>query len=200
MGQRLVITIENNKEKLCNIYYHWSAYTRAALEEVRDVINCIYDHNDETKEELLLRLIRFCEHNGGGISGISEEFEYIQKLYPNETFKQDNYSRNNGLIALSEQGMIDQQRWSEGDVYINLDEDNVDFCVYAGYENLDEYVENRAEWDDEFDINNLGDIPKLDCCLGYFDTDEIDDVIAELDSVQGSYVVQCGSEICELIE
>ena len=37
----------------------------------------------------------------------SEEFEYIQKLYPNESFVTDNYSRNEGLIALSEKGITD---------------------------------------------------------------------------------------------
>jgi hypothetical protein len=67
MGQRLVVTIEKGERKLCNIYYHWSAYTYSALLETKKIINCIYNHKDETTEELLLRLIHFCEENGGGI-------------------------------------------------------------------------------------------------------------------------------------
>lgn len=200
MGQRLVVTIETNEEKWCNIYYHWSAYTSSALEETRKIINCIYNGKHETKEELLLRLIRFCENNGGGIRGTAEEFEYIKGLYPNETFKTDNYSRNDGLIALSENGMTEMQGWSEGDVYINIDEDNVDFCVYSGYESLEEYLSEREEWDEDFDRSEFNDIPELDCCLGYFGTDEIDDVIAKLDSVGNHYVIKCRTEICELIE
>ena len=199
MGQRLVITIEKNAKAIAAIYYHWSAYTSCALDETKKIIDCIYDHKDETQAEMLLRLIKHLEKNGGGIGGASEEFDYIKSLYPNEQFKTENYSRNDGLIALSEDGIADLQAWSEGDVFINLDEDRVDFCVYSGYENLDEYIEQRKEWDDDFDENELEDIPKFDCNLGHFDVDEIDYVIAQLDSTN-CYVVQCGDEICELTE
>ena len=128
MGQRLVVTIEKGERELAKIYYHWSAYTYDALYETKKVIDCIYNHNDETERELLLRLIRFCENNGGGIRGSKEELAYVQHLYFNETFKTEDYSRNNGLIALSKSGMADLQSWSEGDVYINLDTDQVDFA------------------------------------------------------------------------
>lgn len=69
MGQRLVISVENNEKKLCNLYYHWSAYTLSALDETKKVIDCIYNHKDESEKELLLRLIQFCEENGGCIDG-----------------------------------------------------------------------------------------------------------------------------------
>lgn len=200
MGQRLVCTIETNEKKLCNIYFHWSAYTYSALLETKKIINCIYNHKDETEKKLLLRLIRFCEENGGGIRGTKDEFEYIQNLYPNEIFKTDNYSRNEGLIALSEKGIADLQSWSEGDVYINIDTDKVEFCVYAGFENLDEYIRERESWDDEFDKTELNNIPTFDFNLGYFNVSDIDAIIASLDSIGGNeYVIKCDSEICELI-
>ena len=188
------------KRKLCNIYYHWSAYTGSALEETRNIINCIYNHKDESESEMLLRLIRFCEANGGGIRGTEGEFTYIKSLYPNETFKTENYSRNDGLIALSEQGMTDLQSWSEGDVYINLDTDQVDFCVYSGYESLEEYIEERKSWDDEFDEKELENMPEFDFCLGYFDVNDIGAIIANLDEfgIDGG-VIKCDGEICELI-
>ena len=72
MGQRLVITVETNEKKLCNIYYHWGAYTFSALFHTKEVIDCIYNHKDETEEELLLRLIRHCEKTGGGINANEE--------------------------------------------------------------------------------------------------------------------------------
>ena len=81
MGQRLICTIKTNEKTLCNIYFHWSAYTYSALLETKKIIDCIYNHKDETEKELLLRLIRFCEENGGGIEGTEDEFEYIQNLY-----------------------------------------------------------------------------------------------------------------------
>lgn len=200
MGQRLVITIEKNEKALAKIYYHWSAYTYSALLETKKVIDCIYNHKDETEKEMLLRLIRFCETNGGGIKGDREEFEYIQKIYPNETFKTDDYSRSEGLIALSENGMADLQHWSEGDVYIKLDDDSVDFCVYSGYEDLKEYIEERKEWDDDFEGLTLEEIPYIDCELGCFSIDDIDYLTEEIYNAEDIVcVVKCKDEICELI-
>lgn len=199
MGQRLVVSIEKGDKKICNIYYHWSAYTCSALYETKKIIDCIYNHKDETEKELLLRLIRFCEKNGGGIRGTAEEFEYIQGLYPNEVFVTENYSRDDGLIALSKKGMADLQSWSEGDVYINLDTDQVDFCVYSGYEYLEEYIEDRKSWDDDFDETELDDMPEFDFCLGYFDVGDIDR-IADAIYNTNAHVIKCDGEICELIE
>lgn len=199
MGQRLVVTINHLGKDLAKIYYHWSAYTYSALLETKKIIDCIYDHEDETEKELQLRLIRFCENNGGGIRGTKDEFKYIQDMYPNETFKTENYSRNEGLIALSKQGMIDLQSWSEGDVYINIDEDQVNFCVYSGYENVNEYIENRKSWDDDFDGIEIDDIPKFDFCLGCFDTKDIDAIIANIDTIGMQDIIICDNEICELI-
>ena len=50
MGQRLVVTIEKGDRNLCKIYYHWSAYTYSALLETKKIINCIYNHKDETEK------------------------------------------------------------------------------------------------------------------------------------------------------
>ena len=198
MGQRLVVTIETNEKNLCNIYYHWGAYTYSALLHTKEIIDCIYNHKDETEEELLLRLIRFCERNGGGIRGTEDELKYIQSLYPNEIFVTENYSRNDGLIALSKKGMADLQSWSEGDVFINLDTDQVDFCVYSGYEYLEEYVEERKSWDEDFDEKEM-EVPEFDFNLGYFDVHDIDAIIAGLDTTN-AHIIKCNEEICELIE
>lgn len=200
MGQRLVVTIEKGEKQLAKIYYHWSGYTYSALFETKKIIDCIYNHEDETEKELQLRLIRFCEKNGGGITGNVEyhEHEYIQSLFPNETFKTEEIDRNNGLIALSEKGMNGLQDWSEGDVFINLNRDKVDFCVYCGYENLAEYIEERKSWDEDFDKKELV-IPKFDFDLGYFDANDIDAIIASLDTTD-AHIIKCNGEICEMIE
>ena len=201
MGQRLVITIETNEKKLCNIYYHWSAYTFSALLHAKEVIDCIYNHKDETEEELLLRLIRHCEKTGGGINANEEynEHKYIQDLYPNETFVADGYSRNNGLIAISEKCMAEQQAWSEGDVFINLDTEMIDFCVYCSYEDLEEYIQERKSWDEDFDERELENIPEFDFNLGQFDVHDIGAIIASLDTTN-EHIIKCNGEICEMIE
>ena len=198
MGQSLTITITTDKEEWCAIYYHWSGYTVSALEETKEIINCIYNGQHETKEKMLLRLVHFIEDNGGCIRGTMGEHSYIQELYPNETFKEEG-NRSDGIIALSQDGIIALKSWATSEVYIQVDDDMVDFCAYSGYENLEKYLEDRKSWDDEFDEEEFKNIPKLDCCLGYFGVDEIDDVINQLDGID-AYIVQCGDEICELID
>ena len=199
MGQRLVISIETKGEPIARLYYHWSAYTVSALYETQQVVNCIYNHKDETIKELQLRLIRFCEKNGGGIRGDDEEFKYIQNMFPNETFRTDDYSRNRGLIALSERGMGELQNWSEGDVIINLDEDEINFGVYVGYDGFDNYIEERKEWDDEFEGMTLEEIPDIGYDLGWIAVSEINNVVAALDAANAN-PVRCGNEIYELTE
>ena len=199
MGQRLVVTIETNEKEIAKIYYHWSAYTYCALYETRNIIDCIYSHKDESEKDMLLNLIRFCENNGGGIRGTEEEFKYIQSIYPDETFVTENYSRNNGLIALSEAGMKDLQNWSEGDVLINIDTDKVDFCVYCGYKDLEGYIEERKSWDDDFDETEMDNIPTFNFSLGMFDANDIDTIIAKLDKTNAP-IIECDGEICEIIE
>lgn len=196
MGQRLIISVETMGEPIAKLYYHWSAYTTSALYETKKVVDCIYNHEDESVKELQLRLIRFCEQNGGGIRGNDYEFEYIRNVFPNETFKEDNYSRSYGLIAISEKGMDELQSWSEGDVIINLDEDEINFGVYAGYESFDQYVEERQEWDDEFEGITLEEIPDIGYDIGWIAVEELDAVIAAVDEANAD-VVRYGNEVFE---
>ena len=201
MGQRLVVTVKNNGKDLAKIYFHWSAYTVSALMEARKIVDCICEEDYKTEKELQLRLIHFCEENGGGIDGGSDspEFKYIQNMFPNETFKSEGINRTYGLIALSENGMNDLQNWSEGDLDIILDEDLVVNYVYFGYDNFEEYKENRSDWDDDFDKDmKLEDVPDIGYDLCEIGFDEIDDVIAELNTVN-EFVVKNGNEIFELI-
>lgn len=74
MGQRLVVSIQNEGREIATVYYHWSAYTVSALWEVSKLVKRIFNHQDETEEELKLRLIRFCEENGGGINNYVRGF------------------------------------------------------------------------------------------------------------------------------
>ena len=202
MGQRLVVTIERKEQELAKLYFHWSAYTGDALYVTRDIVHCIYNHKDETDREMLLRLIRFCENRGGGIDGGegSPSWKYITTTYPGEKFKSDGISRSDGLIAIDEESMDEMQRYSEGDVYIKLDEDEIDFCVYSGYETLREYVEERKSWDDDFEEFTIDECPRVSYELGYIDVNDIDALIAEFENVEDNQnVIMFGSEIVELI-
>ena len=201
MGQRLVVTIKNNGEDLAKIYYHWSAYTVSALWEASKLVKCIFNHKDETERELQLRLIRFCEENGGGISGDAYEFEYIEKMYPNEIFKKDGYSRNNGLISLSERGMQESQDWSEGDLDILIDEEMINNGVYCYWDSLEDYNKEVQSWGEEYEdeVLELENVPDIGYDLGYISIENLDNVINALEAA-GEHIVRYGNEIYELTE
>lgn len=201
MGQRLVITVRNNGEELAKIYYHWSAYTVSALWEASKLANCIYNHKDETEKELKLRLIRFCYENGGGISGEDYEFEYIRNMYPDEIFKEDGYSRSNGLISLSEKGMQEAQGWSEGDIYFDIDDETIINGVFCGWDNIEDYNEEVRSWGEDYEdeLLKFEDIPDIGYDLGTIAVKDIDNVITALETAK-EHIVRYGNEIYELVE
>ena len=201
MGQRLIITVKNNGKDLAKIYYHWSAYTVSALWEASKVVRCIYNHKDETEKELKLRLIRFIEENGGGIRGDDYEFEYIRNMYPNETFKEDEYSRSNGLIALSERGMSELQDWSEGDIEIFIDEERISNTVFGWYSDYEEYHDEAKSWGEDYEeyLVKFENIPDIGYDLGDITIEDIDNVITALEAAK-EHIVKYGNEIYELVE
>lgn len=196
MGQRLVVTIHNNNKEIAKVYFHWSAYSYDALLEAQRIVKCIYNHEDETEKELKLRLVRFCEANGGGIDGgeDSTEFKFVQAMYPNETFVKENYSRTYGLIALSEDGMDDMQSYSEGDLDIYLDDETVCNGIYNYYESLEEYNRELQECDEE--PKTLDDIVDIGYDISEIDIKDLDDVVEKLRNVDD--VCRYGNEIFEL--
>ena len=201
MGQRLVVSIQNNGKELATVYYHWSAYTVSALWETSKLVRCIFNHKDETEEELKLRLIRFCEENGGGINCNAEEFEYIESLYPGEVFKKEGYSRSEGLIDLSEKGRAESHGWSEGDVEIYIDEERINNGVFGWFTDYETYCEEVKSWGEDYedDIMKFEDIPDIGYDLGDIAIEDIDNVITALESA-GEHFVKYGNEIYELVE
>lgn len=196
MGQRLVVTVKSTGEDLCKMYFHWSAYTISALMEVRDMM-AEFPMETNSKEDAILYFIRYCEEYGGGIDGgmDSKEWNYITNKYPNYKFKSENINRNRGLIVISEDGMDEMQSWSEGDIYINLDEMTVHNELFLYYDDIDEYNRELADREDE--SITLDEIPEVGE-IGDFDLEDIDDVIANLEDIPG-YVCRNGNEIYELI-
>lgn len=201
MGQRLVVTIHGLNKDLCNIYYHWSAYTMDALYETKNILECIYGAPYEDEKGLVLRLIHFCEESGGGISGAEDSFEwkYIQSIYPQENFKSDGINRNDGLIAISEHGMTESNDYAEGNVYIDLAEGKVYFNVCQWYEYFEDFLNEKEYWEDnELKDLKFEDIPNIEKNLRLFDIGDIDELIRSIQNANG-YVVRDGNEIYELI-
>ena len=194
MGQRLVVSIKRNlgdEKSLCKIYYHWSGYTSSALEETSLIINHLnhFDNIEKVPDKKIqLSLIRFCESNGGGIDG-GENFDFVEKYFPDEIFKKEGYSRNNGLIAISDKDQEDMQGWSEGDVVIGINDRKVSFHV-------DWYVgQTEAEVKTEYEDTNFDEVINLkydieDCSYEQFSElyDQLDEQEGKLfKNVDGSY-------------
>lgn len=98
------------------------------------------DTKEENIKKLQLNIIRACESMGGGIDGGagSEEFSYVCNMFPNASFKEDP-DRNCGLVALSENDMEKLQRWSNGNIVIDLDYNRIYNSVLHEYHSLEEY-------------------------------------------------------------
>ena len=185
MGQRLVVSIKRNlgdEKSLCKLYYHWSGYTIPSMEETLYIINHLKSIKNIEKvsdKEIQLSLIRFCEINGGGID--NSDIDYIKKLFPNESFIKKGYSRDNGLIAISDKIQKDMQNWSEGDVEIGINDRKVSFRVdwYLG-QTEDEV---KAEYED----TNFDEVINLkynieECSYEQF-ADIYDQLIGKEDSI-----------------
>lgn len=171
MGQRLVIIGKKNHIPIFNIYYHWSAYTTSALAETDQLLkylllpdNCV---------DLVHSAIDYCESNGGGIAGTTE-LDYARSLYPDHKFKEEGISRNDGLIAITADGMNDNLSWAEGTVEIDFDNDMISNNVFWGYEDVDQINEEYC-YEDEEKLTDT-DILSPYISVEHFPFDKIDEV------------------------
>lgn len=72
------------------------------------------------------------------------ELEFIQKLYPNETFSTD-VDRNEGLVFMSPDGMEDAQKWSEGDAWIDISDEKFGNDVHWLYHGKDAFIKTNID-------------------------------------------------------
>lgn len=161
MGQRLNIQIEmdipdNSESKvLANAYYHWSGYTSSAYELVKQLADSDYWKDECTIMDPVEKAIRLLEVTGAGLT--KDEFT---DAYPESKYKLST-NRNDGLIAISEAGMLETQNWEEARVTINLSTKMIDM---GGVYFLDEV-------DEEDEDETLEEIPELehDLCTSIYD-------------------------------
>lgn len=175
MGQRLNIQIEMNipdsseSKVLANAYYHWSGYTSSAYELVKQIADSEYWNDNCTIMDPVEKAIRLLEVTGAGLT--KDEFT---EAYPESKYKLST-NRNDGLIAISEEGILETQCWEEARVTINLSTNMVDM---GGVYFLDEEFEEDAEFDAEDIQKALADIPELEYDL-HTSIDDFDKVYNE---------------------
>lgn len=198
MGQRLVITANYKNQEIAKIYFHWSAYTILALQEAYDLINAINISDCTTIEDLQLQLIHYCEDNGGCVDGgaHSEEMKYVKFIFPKEEFK-DNGDRNQGLIAISDIGRDEMQRYTEGDLIINFDSQEVSNYCYIGWDLAGYKNYRKDELGEEVDFNS---IESLDLELNCIPFNDLNSAIDNLYDLDDSIYLTKNSKIIELIE
>ena len=160
MGQRLIIKNNFNGTTRSAIYYHWSAYTFEAIEEIKSLVSKVFWSmkvqpnelpNLSTEQHLDLACLK-------AVSGIPERsqpsIDYVNSLLP-EPYDNSNVHRNEGLIAFDEAGQKSLIDWGEGIVTINwvidtnsevdLDKTTFDFDVFFNV--------NEKELHDNWDIS-----------------------------------------------
>ena len=160
MGQRLIIKNNFNGTTRSAIYYHWSAYTFEAIEEIKSLISKVFWSmkvqpselpNLSTEQLLDVACLK-------AVSGIPERsqpsIDYVNSLLP-EPYDNSNVHRNEGLIAFDEAGQKYLIDWGEGMVTINwvidtnsevdLDKTTFDFDVFFNV--------NEKELHDNWDIS-----------------------------------------------
>lgn len=130
MGQKLVIqnftpfqnenqdpTIPTNA-----IYYHWSAYTESAIEEIKQLKRKVENYYDQFYNSTTNKLDFFNLACLNAISGISPQHEksvkYIENLLE-EPYDTTKVNRTDGMIGFTEDDINHIQCWSEGTVDID---------------------------------------------------------------------------------
>ena len=72
MGERLNLEIRYNNKPLANSYYHWSGYTRSALELTENILDEMISRNWLTgwnnSKESIVKAIRLLETTEAGMS------------------------------------------------------------------------------------------------------------------------------------
>lgn len=143
MGQRLNIEIKKDSKVLANAYYHWSAYTSSALQMLGGILSGIDEVESSSDIELAVRLL---ELTGAGVTG--RERDLIQKSSLNNVINfaiQPAVDRNEGLLAVTEEGIQETREWEEGRVTVDIGTRTFSFNVL--WEEDEETF--RADYSDE---------------------------------------------------
>lgn len=156
MGQRLNIEIWNGNKCLANAYYHWSAYTNSAADLVEMILGKIEDRQEQPSVYYAIKLL---EATGAGLENDTERNYAIEVCNTDDFAKAIN--RNEGLIAVTEDGINATRRWEEFRTTVYLDQRRVNFEVIEVYGNQYEWSEYVREFELETE-QNMRDLPELD--------------------------------------
>ena len=116
MSQKLCINIMNHDGIACTIYYHWSAYSRSAINELLPIIKG-FEEDGITEES--------------DEYAITTSIEHHTKALPVDSEAAD---RDDGLIAISAASMQFVQMLAEYNITVDLTTDTFSFDVVTTYD------------------------------------------------------------------
>lgn len=156
MGQRLVVDIIKNNEKIASIYYHGGAYFDITIGVLTNLTEYILDAERKNKD-VLLGIIEGVEKTGGCLRGIGdpeciEDYNKAKELFPEHEFKTEG-SRYYGIFTFTKEGMEAFADWGEGFAEIEIDTHKIRNSVtYEGdqwlqYDDTSECVDENGKFD-----------------------------------------------------
>lgn len=154
MGQRLNLEIYTQKDGntpiLANIYYHWSAYSTSALNEMKAVLNALSNNLDERSKlnnDALWVAHSLCKENA--ISGLCEDsFETAQQSKVEGLVIRKATDRNEGMLSITPSDIASTELWGEYTAKIIILEDNTFefvYDVFHRYDNEEAFREDYGE-------------------------------------------------------
>lgn len=219
MGQRLVITVKGkNGVDLANGYYHWSGYTDSGIITTKMAINAFDESlkhamfseslkaieqngkpekTKNTSEKSHVEILTACGMlfaTGAGLEqsaekGSKTEIETFTDMFPNVNYMTGK-NRNDGLIAISEHGMEESEKWSEADVTIDIMNQTIDISsLFYSYDDDDEMP------------NSEDDIPEIKKDLSCIPFDEFENTTEDILSIMhaGGYQFRYRGDIVHAI-
>ena len=124
MGQRLNIEIWHGQRCLAAAYYHWSAYTNKAAKLVEKILEAYRTNRSIPNRRYAVKLL---EVTGAALTD-EERAVMLEGVHKENDYKPCT-GRNDGLIAVTENGINSTRMWEEFRVSIYLDQERVNFGV-----------------------------------------------------------------------
>ena len=154
MGQRLNVEIVSNGKLLANAYYHWDAYTGISLQRTDDILNKLNEIKEPIKDDLDLA-IKLLESTGAGINDVERHYILADSELSKYLPINDCIDRNEGIISITKESMLNTRNWEEGRVTIDIRKRTILFRVYWEI-TKEEYL------DDFYDLEHYEQLPTID--------------------------------------
>lgn len=152
MGQRLNIEIHEGEMCLANAYYHWSGYTQDALELTKKIIYYYPECRVNTGYQGACELLQYT-----GARFSSDEFVRCGVKKALADMIGAGANRDNGLIAITKEGIEETRYWEEARVEIDIIAETIDFRVFWRYD-------NNFDWGNPKNVN----VPFNNHCVSFY--------------------------------